>query len=97
MTAETILLFMMHTPCSGRTGSAPQVSDCKGTSLIRNRPTLGPSSRPTPRALGGPQGGGAVSYERGNPVLPAFALQQAIVSQRSCYRWTSLIRKRPPP
>jgi hypothetical protein len=37
----------------------------RGTSLIRNSLPLGPYSRTMHRALGG----GAVSYERGSPVL----------------------------
>ena len=40
----------------------------RGTSLIRNIPLLGPSSRTIPRVLGWSWGGGAISYERGTPV-----------------------------
>ena len=36
--------------------------ECKGTSLIRNRPMIGPYGRPTPRSLWWSQGGGVVSY-----------------------------------
>ena len=43
----------------------------RGTLLIRNRLPLGPYSRTMPRALGG----GAVSYERGTPVLKWGVLQ----------------------
>ena len=43
----------------------------RGTSLIRKHPTLGPYSRPMPRALWWALGGGAVSYERGTPVAGA--------------------------
>ena len=38
--------------------------DCRGTSLIRNNPPVGPYSSPMPREVG-------VSYERGTPVLEA--------------------------
>ena len=63
-----------------------------GTSLTRDRTTLGPYSRPMPRVLGGP-GGGAFSCERGTPVhdiAPGFTQTQPP------YRVTSLIRNRPP-
>ena len=40
----------------------------RGTSLIRNRPTLGPYSRTMPRLLWLSWGGEAFSYERGTPV-----------------------------
>ena len=40
----------------------------RGTSLIRNCTHLGPYCRTMHRALGWPQWGAAVSYERGTPV-----------------------------
>ena len=42
--------------------------DYRGTSLITNRLLLGPYSSPVRRGIGWSKGGGAVSYERGNPV-----------------------------
>ena len=39
----------------------------RGTSLIRNHRIIGPYSRPVSRVLGG----GAVSYDRGTPVVAA--------------------------
>ena len=41
----------------------------RGTSLIRNRPLLGPFSRAMPGALWWSLGGGAVFHEPGTPVL----------------------------
>ena len=41
---------------------------CRGTSLMRNSAPLGPYSRTMPRAPRWSYGGGAVFYERGNPV-----------------------------
>ena len=58
---------------------------CRGTSLIRERPSLGPYGRAMPRVRGGP-GGGAVSYERGTPVVHG-----ALVFARS------IMLKDPPP
>ena len=43
----------------------------RGTSPIRNSAPLGPYHRTMPRALWKPLGGGAVSYERGDPVARA--------------------------
>ena len=40
---------------------------CRGTSLMRNTPSLGPYSGLMPRALWWPKRG-VVSYERGTPV-----------------------------
>jgi hypothetical protein len=41
----------------------------RGTSLIKTRTPLEPYSRHMPRALWWPLGGGAVSFERGTPVV----------------------------
>ena len=57
----------MRTPASGVGNAARQTY--RGTSLIRNRPPLGPCSRATPRALWKSLGGGVVSYVRGTPVF----------------------------
>ena len=55
-------------------GEKEGVRMCAGryrvTSLIRNTPLLGLYSRTIPRVLWWSWGGGAVSYERGTPVLP---------------------------
>ena len=49
-----------------------------GTSLIRNRPPLGPYSRTCLVSYGGPEGG-TVSCERGSPVHPApYTLHPAL-------------------
>ena len=40
----------------------------RGTSLMRNRPPLGPYSSICLGPYGGPMGGGAIFYERGAPV-----------------------------
>jgi hypothetical protein len=45
----------------------PHALDYRGTSLIRNHPSLGSYSRPQRRALGDPRGAG-VSCERGSPL-----------------------------
>jgi len=82
-----------------------------GTSLIRKNPSLGPYSRPVPRAPIVVLGGGAVSYERGTPVgavvetPPSFLFVRWLQStngfkvswSRHMYRGTSLIRNSPPP
>jgi hypothetical protein len=43
------------------------VGGCRGTSLVRNNPPIGPYIIPMTRDLGDPRGLG-VSYERGTPV-----------------------------
>jgi len=56
---------------------------CRGTSLIRQTPPVGPYSRPMPsRALRWSYGGGAVSYERGTPV-PFFHRAYPQVKKRA--------------
>ena len=47
---------------------AEQSAGCRGTSLIRNTPLLGPYSGPITRVVWWSYGRGAVSYERGTPV-----------------------------
>ena len=46
----------------------------KGISLIKDSLPLGPYSRIMPRVLWWSSGGGALSYERGTPVLGASGL-----------------------
>ena len=48
---------------------------CRGSSHIRNSAPLGPYSGTMTRALWKPWGGGAVSYERGNPVTSCRLLR----------------------
>ena len=47
----------------------------RGTLLMRNFHSLGPYRRPLPRALRWSWGGGAVSYERGTPVVVHHSLR----------------------
>ena len=67
--------FAFNLPPGWKTGlirvmaacSTRRSRDYRGTSLIRNRRPPGPCSSPMRRALRWSCGGGAVSYERGNP------------------------------
>ena len=67
---------------------------------MRNTPTVGPSSRPMPRVLGGGLGGWAFSYGRGTPVpgneIFIHVLLRLSLGGRCLYSGTSLIRKHPP-
>jgi hypothetical protein len=58
--------------------SHPRTRPYRGTLLMRNRPPLGPYSGEMPRALWRPKGEGAVSYERGTPVLPVRPARAAV-------------------
>ena len=68
----------------------------RGTSLIRNRPLLGPYSRTIPRVIWWSVGGGAVSSERGTHVGPTveFALAMEIERERERERGSMCVCER---
>ena len=72
---------------------------CRGTSLLRNNPPVGPCSRPMPEVLGGwVLGGWAFSYGRGTPVVqdePALGRQVGhVLSHVSSTLSQSVLEKR---